>query len=85
MSSPPSTARYGTFHSPQTCSVDGMPDIERVASNGEGSSFRSSQRREKDIVMRPLLDQASRPASLVSEDSFDSAQAGVKVRVLSFI
>lgn len=85
MSDPPSASHYGTFHRSQTCSIDGMPDIERVASNGEGSSFRSSQRREKDIVMRPLLDQASRPASLVSEDSFDSAQAGVKVRVLNRI
>jgi hypothetical protein len=55
-----------------------MPDLERTASRGESSSLLSIHRREKEIAMRPLADQATDAASLVSEDSYDSAQAGVK-------
>lgn len=55
-----------------------MPDIERVASRGESSSLLSGHREEKGIAMRPLADQASDVASLLSDDSYDSAQAGVK-------
>ena len=70
---------YGTFSSyEQRRDVDGMPDIERTASRGESSSLLSSHTHEKGIAMRPLADQASDVASLVSEDSYDSAQAGVK-------
>ena len=54
-----------------------MPDLEQTASRGESSSLLSG-RHEKDIAMRPLADQASDAASLVSEDSYDSCQAGVK-------
>jgi hypothetical protein len=55
-----------------------MPDLERTASRGESSSLLSGHHYEKEIAMRPLADQASDAASLVSEDSYDSAQAGVK-------
>lgn len=55
-----------------------MSDLERTASRGESSSLLSGSRHEKAIAMRPLADQASDVASLVSEDSYDSAQAGVK-------
>ena len=70
---------YGTFsYFEQRDGVDDMPGIERTASRGESSSLLSGRPHEKAIAMRPLADQASDVASLLSDDSYDSAQAGVK-------
>ena len=55
-----------------------MPDIEQTASRGESSPLVSGNLVEKDIAMRPLADQASDQGSIVSGESHDSAQAGVK-------
>ena len=70
---------YGSFdNSNEPCEVNGMPDIERTASRGENSPLMLGNTREKDIAMRPLLDQASDRESIISEESYESAQAGVK-------
>ena len=55
-----------------------MADIERVTFRGENSSLVPSSAHEKDIAMRPLADQADDESSIVSEESYESAQAGVK-------
>ena len=64
---------YGTFTKEQDFS-DAMPDLERTASRGQ----RSPSSPKEDIAMRPLADQASETASIRSEESYDSCQAGVK-------
>jgi hypothetical protein len=77
MERPPMIHSYGSF---DDCESNGMPDIERVGSRGEASSssLLSGHRQEKAIAMRPLADQVSDVTSLLSDESFDSAQAGVK-------
>ena len=70
---------YGSIcNCDQEWKVDHMPDIERTASRGESSPLVSTSTQEKDIAMRPLADQASDQESIVSEESYDSCQAGVK-------
>ena len=77
MECPPLTHSYGSFDDSES---NGMPDIERVASGGEtpSSSLLSGHRQKEAIAMRPLADQVSDVTSLLSDDSLDSAQAGVK-------
>jgi hypothetical protein len=55
-----------------------MLDLERTASRGSSSLSQRSGAEKDDIAMWPLLDQVDDDASVASEDSFDSAQAGVK-------
>ena len=73
---------YGSFCdcSATECRIDEMPDLERTASRGLSSlsSPPSGTGREKTIAMRQLLDQVPDQDSIVSEESCDSAQAGVK-------
>ena len=72
---------YGSFDDcKQECKADRVSGVERTTSRGESSPLASASIHtwEKDIAMRPLADQTSDDASIVSEGSHDSAQAGVK-------
>lgn len=69
---------YGSICSCDTKhEVDDMSDIEQTASRGESSPL-VGHKRENDIAMRPLADQTSDHDSTLSEETCDSAQAGVK-------
>ena len=70
---------YGSFCScKQKCDINDIIDIERVAPRGGSSPCVLTNAREKDIAMTPLVDRASDQDSVISEESHDSAQAGVK-------
>ncbi len=62
---------YGTFRFDEDTKCEGMT----VSEGGSGDNVESSS---LNCSTRPLAGQASDVASIISDSSFDSAQAGVK-------